>query len=211
MRSRSAGNRLPPDRREAGECSAQFVRGRAIEGRALGADLVEAFHARAQSDPPAALPVAFETASFPFAARRRTGPAAAPRGARRHPPSAPVVPRRCRWRGSARRRTPRTCRPARAVGGRCSRPRCGASGRRSSGGCSVGAFWHIADGSEGSTIDVVQTSSVRAWGWYLRITGVDTVAPINAASADLSSGSSAPSRTLLRRRPPPSRTAGSYV
>lgn len=54
-------------------------------------------------------------------------------------------------------------------------------------GKSTAAYWRIADGSEASTTDVTQGSSVAAWGFYLRVTGAHATTPIDAVGADVGS------------------------
>jgi len=48
----------------------------------------------------------------------------------------------------------------------------------------TGAFYRIADGSEGATINVPAQSSVNYWGFYIRVAGVDPTNPINAVGSD---------------------------
>lgn len=45
--------------------------------------------------------------------------------------------------------------------------------------CHAGAFWRIADGSEGATISVPCATASDYIGWYIRVTGADTTTPVN--------------------------------
>jgi len=54
--------------------------------------------------------------------------------------------------------------------------------------CHCAAFFRIADGSEGSTIDVPAQSSNDYVGFYARITGAHPSSPINVVGADISIG-----------------------
>jgi cellulose synthase/poly-beta-1,6-N-acetylglucosamine synthase-like glycosyltransferase len=57
--------------------------------------------------------------------------------------------------------------------------------------CHAAAFYRVADGTEGSTIDVSAQSADDYWGFYIRVTGIDQSTPINATGADsTSSGTS---------------------
>lgn len=61
-----------------------------------------------------------------------------------------------------------------------------------SGGGSLGAYWRFADGSEGATLDVTQTSSTRGAGLYLRITGADPTTPIAGVGTATSTAGTQP-------------------
>ena len=50
--------------------------------------------------------------------------------------------------------------------------------------CHAGAFWRIADGSEGATINVPCATSCDYIGWYLRVTGAHATTPIHQIGAD---------------------------
>jgi hypothetical protein len=52
----------------------------------------------------------------------------------------------------------------------------------------IGAFWRIADGTEGPTVTVVAQSADNWWGWYIRISGADTTTPINVNNFAQSTG-----------------------
>lgn len=49
------------------------------------------------------------------------------------------------------------------------------------------AFYRIADGTEGTTVNVPAQSSNDYWGYYMRLTGVDTASPINVTGTDYNS------------------------
>jgi hypothetical protein len=51
----------------------------------------------------------------------------------------------------------------------------------------IGVYWRIATGTEGSSQTVTSTAAAYWLGWYLRISGADTTAPINAQSFAISS------------------------
>lgn len=46
------------------------------------------------------------------------------------------------------------------------------------------AFWRIADGTEGATIDVPSAAGADYFGWYLRVTGAHATAPIDVVGAE---------------------------
>lgn len=48
----------------------------------------------------------------------------------------------------------------------------------------VGAFYRIADGTEGATSSVPAATSANFWGFYIRVTGASTTNPINAVGSD---------------------------
>ncbi|USN87822.1 MAG: DUF2341 domain-containing protein [Candidatus Nomurabacteria bacterium] len=50
------------------------------------------------------------------------------------------------------------------------------------------AFYRIADGTEGATINVPSQANADYWGYYVRVSGVDQVTPINVTGADYMSG-----------------------
>jgi len=43
----------------------------------------------------------------------------------------------------------------------------------------LSCYWRIADGSENPTIDVTSSAALELFGWYMRISGVNTTTPIN--------------------------------
>jgi len=47
------------------------------------------------------------------------------------------------------------------------------------GDSNLACYWRIADGTEGVTVDVTAPTVEERYGWYLRISGVDTTTPIN--------------------------------
>ncbi len=53
------------------------------------------------------------------------------------------------------------------------------------------AFYRVANGSEGTTINVPAQSSDDFWGFYIRVTGASTTDPINVIGADYNGGSAA--------------------
>jgi len=55
----------------------------------------------------------------------------------------------------------------------------------------VAAYRRIADGTEGATVSVPAQSSDDYWGYYIRITGVNAVSPINAIGSDVNGGNTA--------------------
>ena len=63
----------------------------------------------------------------------------------------------------------------------------GTSGDKSNAAADIGAFWRIADGTEGTTVTVTATSDDDWFGWYIRISGADSTNPINASNFALSS------------------------
>ncbi len=48
----------------------------------------------------------------------------------------------------------------------------------------VAAFYRVADGTENTTINVPAQSNFYYWGYYIRLTGVDTTNPIDVTGAD---------------------------
>ncbi len=52
----------------------------------------------------------------------------------------------------------------------------------------VAAFYRIANGSEGTTINVPAQASNDYWGFYIRVTGASTTDPINVVGADYLGG-----------------------
>jgi hypothetical protein len=59
-----------------------------------------------------------------------------------------------------------------------------------SGSAGLGAFWRIADGTEPATVTVSMTDTTEVWGFYIRISGADTTAPINVQGVVQNSGNS---------------------
>ncbi|MBA3046599.1 MAG: S8 family serine peptidase, partial [Euryarchaeota archaeon] len=55
----------------------------------------------------------------------------------------------------------------------------------------IGAFWRVATGAEGQ-VTVVAQSADYWFGWYIRLSGVDTGSPINAQNFDTSATSANP-------------------
>ncbi len=52
----------------------------------------------------------------------------------------------------------------------------------------IGAYWRIADGTEGASVTVT-SAHARSWlGWYIRISGADTANPINVQNFATSTG-----------------------
>ncbi|MBV1929114.1 MAG: hypothetical protein KUG81_06335 [Gammaproteobacteria bacterium] len=54
----------------------------------------------------------------------------------------------------------------------------------------VAAFYRVADGTEGATQDFTSDSSDFLWGYYIRMSSVDTDDPIDATETGIEAGSS---------------------
>ena len=56
----------------------------------------------------------------------------------------------------------------------------------------LGCYWRVADGTEPATVTVAtdSTDTNETWGFYLRISNVDTTAPINVVGTGQNAGSS---------------------
>lgn len=53
----------------------------------------------------------------------------------------------------------------------------------------LGVYWRIADGSEGASVEIDHDGSANMYGWYIRISGIDTADPIHQTGTAAESSS----------------------
>ena len=53
------------------------------------------------------------------------------------------------------------------------------------GDANVACYWRICDGTEASTVDVTGATVEERYGWYIRVSGVDTTTPIHLVGTPL--------------------------